>query len=214
VSGGSQRRRGRPVGILVSGSGTNMRALVHAAQAGEVHADVRVVISNRPGALALERAEALGIATAVVDHTAHSDRETFEEALADVLREHGVEVVCLAGFMRILGARFLDAFEGRVLNVHPSLLPAFPGLHAARKALDYGTRVAGCTVHLVTEEMDAGPILAQATVPVHEDDTEASLQARIQAEEHRVYPMALDWVCRGQVEVAGRRVLIRGRDGQ
>ena len=191
-----------------------MRALVHAAQAGEVHADVRVVISNRPGALALERAEALGIATAVVDHTAHSDRETFEEALADVLREHGVEVVCLAGFMRILGARFLDAFEGRVLNVHPSLLPAFPGLHAARKALDYGTRVAGCTVHLVTEEMDAGPILAQATVPVHEDDTEASLQARIQAEEHRVYPMALDWVCRGQVEVAGRRVLIRGRDGQ
>jgi phosphoribosylglycinamide formyltransferase-1 len=186
-----------------------MRALIHAAQQGEAGADVRVVISNRPGALALERARELGVDTAVVDHTAFTDRAEFEAALLENLLRHGVEVVCLAGFMRILGRAFIDAFEGRVLNVHPSLLPAFPGLHAARQALECGTRVAGCTVHLVTEEMDAGPILSQATVPVYEDDTEASLQARIQVEEHRVYPMALDWICQNRVVFEGRRARIQ-----
>ena len=191
-----------------------MRALVHAAQSGDVHASVRVVVSNRPGVLALERAEALGVPTAVVDHTLFSTRDEFEAALVTTLQSHGVEVVCLAGFMRILGKQFIDAFDGRVLNVHPSILPAFPGLHAARQALEYGTRVAGCTVHLVTEEMDAGPILCQATVPVHEGDTEATLQARIQVEEHRIYPEALEWLCRDRVSFEGRRAVVHApQDG-
>jgi len=195
-----------PVGILVSGSGSNMQAIVSAARMGEIPVEVAVVISNKPDAYALKRAEKENIPTVVVNHREFDSREGFEDALIAALREKGVQWVCLAGFMRLLTSRFIDAFPNRILNVHPALLPSFPGLHGAAQALDYGVKVTGCTVHLVTEEMDAGPIIAQSTVPVFDDDTEETLTARIQAEEHQLFPRALGWMCEGRGQVDGRAV--------
>lgn len=196
-----------PIAILISGRGSNMVSLVHAAREGRLSADVRVVLSNRPGAEGLRRAEALGVPTAVLDHRLFSTREAFDAALADELERRGVRYVALAGFMRVLTPVFLRRFPGRVLNIHPALLPAFPGMHAQRQALEYGVKVTGCTVHFVDEGVDTGPIVAQVPVLVEDDDTEETLAERILEHEHRLYPVALEAVLTGRVRIVGRRVL-------
>ncbi|HEY8211304.1 MAG TPA: phosphoribosylglycinamide formyltransferase [Myxococcaceae bacterium] len=193
-------------GVLVSGSGSNLQALIDAARAADYPAEIAVVISNVAGARALERARDAGIPTELIPHKGYAERSPFDQAVLEALRRHGVEICCLAGFMRILGKAFLRDFGGPVLNIHPALLPAFPGLHAVRQALDYGSKVAGCTVHLVDEGTDTGPVVAQAAVPVLPSDDEASLAARIQVEEHRIYPLALRQVAEGHAILQGRRV--------
>jgi len=197
------------VGVLVSGSGTNLQAILDAQTRGELgRARVVVVVSNVAGVRALERANAAGVATVVLSHKEYASRQAFDEALVATLRQHGVELVALAGFMRLLTPAFLGAFPQRVVNIHPALLPAFPGIHAQKQALDYGARVTGCTVHFVDEGCDTGPIIAQATVPVLDGDDEAALTARILAEEHRLYPAAIRAIAEGRVQVTGRRVTI------
>ncbi|MBI3182117.1 MAG: phosphoribosylglycinamide formyltransferase [Myxococcales bacterium] len=195
-------------GVLVSGGGTNLQALIDACAAPGFPAEIAVVISNVAEAFALERARKAGIATAVIDHKAFPSRDEFEAALVARLREHRADLVCLAGFMRLLGGTFLRQFPSRVLNIHPALLPAFPGLHGPRQALDYGVKIAGCTVHLVDEGTDTGPVVAQAAVPVLADDDEAKLAARILAEEHRLYPLALRWVAEGRLTIEGRKARV------
>lgn len=187
------------VAVLVSGSGTNLQALLDAAARPGCPFRVVAVISNRPGAKALERASAAGVPALVEDHKAHADRAAFERALLDRLAPHDVELVVLAGFMRVLGETFVRAFERRIVNVHPALCPAFPGLHAARQALLAGARITGCTVHLVDTGVDTGPILAQAAVPVLDGDDETSLQQRIQTQEHALLPRVLEAIARGDV---------------
>jgi phosphoribosylglycinamide formyltransferase-1 len=194
------------VAILISGRGSNMEALLDAMHAGAVPAEPAVVVSSRPEAAGLARAAERGVATAVVDPRAHRPRAEHERALLAVLREHGADLVCLAGYMRLLGATLVGAFPARMLNVHPSLLPAFPGLHAQRQALEHGVRVSGCTVHLVDEQCDHGPIVLQAAVPVLSGDSEESLAARILEQEHRIYPQALALLAQGRLRVAGRVV--------
>jgi len=207
-SGGSRQRRARkvPVAVLVSGRGSNLQALIAAAAERDFPAEIRVVISNNPNAGALQRAQAAKIPTVVVSHRDFDSRELFEDGLLEALEPYPVKIVCLAGFMRLLTARFLSAFPTGVLNIHPSLLPAFRGLNAPQQAFDYGVRVTGCTVHYVTEGMDEGPIIAQAAVPVYGDDSEETLTARVLAEEHRLYPLALKWVAEGRCHLQGRRV--------
>lgn len=195
----------RRIGVLVSGRGSNLQALIDAIGRGELRAVIAVVISNVPGVAALDRAAAAGIATRVLPHRDWSSREAYDEAVATALRDSGAELVCLAGFMRRLSARFLEVFDGPVLNVHPSLLPAFPGLDGPGQALAHGVKVAGCTVHLVTAELDAGPIVAQATVPVLPADTNETLAARILVEEHRLFPWAVARVLEGGWRIDGRR---------
>jgi phosphoribosylglycinamide formyltransferase 1 len=197
------------IGVLVSGSGTNLQAILDAQARGDLGAEVRVVISNKAGVRALERAAAAGVPSRVLPHKEFSSRESYDDALVAVLREHRVEIVALAGFMRLVTPRLLEAFPQRVVNIHPSLLPAFPGLHAQRQALEHGARVSGCTVHLVDSGLDSGPIIAQAAVPVLDGDDEAALTARILTEEHRLYPAALRAIAEGRVAVHGRRVVIK-----
>ncbi len=199
----------RRLGVLISGRGSNLQAIIDAIAAGRLTAEIAVVVSNRPNAPGLERARRAGIETAVVDHTKYGSREPCDRALVAVLRRHDVALVCLAGFMRLLGPAFVAAFPGRILNVHPSLLPAFPGLHGQEQAWRHGVRVAGATVHVVTPELDAGPIVEQAAVPVHDDDTPDTLAARILAEEHRIYPEAIGVVLDGGWRIEGRR-FVRG----
>ncbi|MFN7142877.1 MAG: phosphoribosylglycinamide formyltransferase [Myxococcota bacterium] len=194
-----------PVGVLVSGRGSNLQALLDAARDPSYPATIAKVVSNVPGAYALERAAAAGVPTAVVPSRGRP-REDFERDLLAALGP--VEWVCLAGFMRVLTSTFLDAFPHRVLNIHPALLPAFPGTHGPRQALEYGAAVAGATVHLVDIGVDTGPILAQGTVPVLPDDTEDTLAARILTVEHRLYPLALRWAAEGRVHVHGRHARI------
>jgi phosphoribosylglycinamide formyltransferase-1 len=198
------------LGVLASGRGSNLQAILDAIEAGRCPARVAVVVSDRAGAPALDRARRAGVKAVHLDPQAHADRVAFDRALLAVLTDHGVELVCLAGYMRILSPGFVAAFHGRILNVHPALLPAFPGLHAQRQALDYGVKVTGATVHLVDEGVDTGPIVLQAAVPLRDDDTEATLSARILVEEHRLYPEAIRLYAEGRLEVAGRRVRIRG----
>lgn len=196
-----------PLGILISGRGSNMVALVEAARDGRLSADIRIVVSNRPDAPGLQKAQELGVPTLALDHRAFPSRESFDQALADELEARGVVFVALAGFMRVLTPVFLRRFPNRVLNIHPALLPSFPGVHAQRQALEYGVKITGCTVHFVDEGVDTGPIVAQVAVPVFDDDTEETLSARILEQEHRVYPMALEAVITRQVRIEGRRVL-------
>ncbi|HSD10781.1 MAG TPA: phosphoribosylglycinamide formyltransferase [Candidatus Binatia bacterium] len=196
------------LGILASGSGTNLQAIIDAIENGQVPAEIRVVVCNRPGAKALERAERHGLPIEVVDHKAFPSREAFDERVVDVLRKKEVELVCLAGFDRLLSPVFVRAFPERILNIHPALLPAFPGLHAQRQALDYGVRIAGCTVHIVDEKTDHGPIVIQAAVPVYSDDTADSVTERILAEEHRIYAEAICLFAEDRIRVEGRRVRI------
>lgn len=197
------------VGILISGRGSNMTALVTAMRDGRVPADPAVVVSNVPGAGGLALAAGWGIPTAVVDHRGVKPREAHERAVIEVLSEHGVDIVCLAGYMRRLSPLFVAAFPARVLNVHPALLPSFPGLDAQQAALAYGVKVAGCTVHLVDDQVDHGPIVLQAEVPVLDDDTAATLAARILEREHAIYPQALALLAAGRLDIDGRRVRIR-----
>ena len=196
------------VGVLASGSGSNLQALLDAAAGGRLAARIAVVICNVPGAGALERARNAGVPAVCLPHCDYPTREAFEAAVEETLRAHGVELVVLAGFMRILGGAFVRRWWGKLVNVHPALLPSFPGTHGARQALDAGVRITGCTVHLVDEGTDTGPILAQAAVPVLPDDTEASLQARIQAQEHRLLPWAVDLFARGLVKIEGRTITL------
>jgi phosphoribosylglycinamide formyltransferase-1 len=187
------------LGVLASGSGTNLQAILDAIATGKLDARVAVVVSNVAGAGALERARAAGVPTVVVDHTKHETRRSFDAALVDVLRASGVEWVVLAGFMRLLTDVLLDAFPMRVVNIHPALLPAFPGVHAQRQALEYGVRVTGCTVHLVDRGTDTGPIVAQAAVPVREGDDEETLRLRILKREHELLPRVLQWIAEGRL---------------
>jgi len=204
----SQAPRKVRLGVLVSGNGTNLQALLDAGATPDFPAEVAVVISNVGTAYALERARLAGVPSVVVDHRPFPDRTAFEQQLLAVLAEHRVEVVCLAGFLRLLGSTFLSAFPQRVLNVHPALLPAFPGMHGVRQALEHGAKLAGCTVHLVDEGTDTGPILAQAAVPVLSTDDEKTLARRIQMEEHRLYPLVVRLLAEGKVRLEGRVVKV------
>lgn len=200
----------RRLGVLVSGRGSNLQALIDAIGHGDLDASIAVVISNVPGAGALDKAAAAGIETLVMPHRDWPSREAYDAALGQALVDRGVGLVCLAGFMRRLSARFLEVFPGPVLNVHPSLLPAFPGLDAAGQAIAHGVKVAGCTVHLVTPELDAGPIVLQAAVPVEPDDTPDALAARILVQEHRLFPRAVSRVLAGGWRLDGRRFVEAG----
>jgi phosphoribosylglycinamide formyltransferase-1 len=195
----------RRLGVLISGRGSNLQSIVDAINTRRLDATIAVVISNRADAAGLSRAREAGIEAMHIDPRSYADREAYDRVLADTLRARDVGVVCLAGFMRLVGAPLLEAFRGRILNIHPSLLPAFPGLDAQRQALDHGARISGATVHLVTADLDGGPILMQAAVPVEEDDTVETLSARILAEEHRIYPEAISRLLGGGWTVDGRR---------
>ena len=196
-----------PIAILISGRGTNMTALVRAAASGTLNADIRLVLSNKADAAGLEFADAAGIRTLVLSHRDFATREDYDRALVAHLREAGVQYVALAGFMRILTHEFLGPFAGRVINIHPAILPSFPGTHAQKQALDYGVKVSGCTVHFVDEGTDTGIIIAQQTVPVLDGDDEDSLSARILAQENELYPQALNDVLCGRISVVGRRTI-------
>jgi len=196
------------IGVLVSGSGSNLQSILDACAAGKMKARVACVISNKADAFGLERARLAGIPALHLDHRAYSGRESYDEALVATLREFDVALVALAGFMRIITPVLLEAFPMAVMNIHPALLPAFPGLHAQRQALEYGAKVAGCTVHFVDPGTDTGPIIIQAAVPVAEDDTEHTLSARIQKEEHRIYPEAIRLFAEGRLDLNGRRVAV------
>ena len=195
----------RRLGVLISGRGSNLQALIDAIADGRLDASIAVVISNVAGAGGLDRARNAGIETAVIDHRGWPSRDDYDRALVEELRARDVEVVCLAGFMRKIGPAFFAAFPDAIVNIHPSLLPSFPGLHAQAQALAHGVQVSGVTVHLVTPELDAGPIIVQRAVPVLENDTEETLAARILVEEHKAYPEAVQRVLDGQWKVAGRR---------
>jgi len=191
------------LGVLASGRGSNFAAILDAIEAEELPATVVIVVSDRPDALALERARLHGIATAVVVPRDYPDRQTFDLAVVERLQTAGVQLVVLAGFMRLVTPAFLAAFPGRVLNIHPALLPSFPGLHAQRQAIEYGVRISGCTVHVVDEGVDTGPILLQRAVEVHDDDDEESLAARILVEEHQAYPEVIRRIATGEIRIAG-----------
>jgi phosphoribosylglycinamide formyltransferase 1 len=198
---------GERVAVLVSGSGTNLQALIDEPT---LRPHLELVLADRPGIHAIDRAEAAGIATAVVDPAGSTTRDDFDRAVLDTLREHGIDVVVSAGYMRVLGKPVLDAFGGRVLNVHPALLPSFPGTHAVRDALEHGVRVTGVTVHLVDEGTDTGPIVLQEAVEVRTDDDWDSLEPRIHEVEHRLLPRALRALLDGRIAVDGRHVTIEG----
>lgn len=197
-----------PLGVLISGSGTNLQAIIDAVEEKSLDAIIRVVISNREDAFGLVRARKHSIPSEVVDHRKFPTREAYDQALIEILQAREVELVILAGFMRLLSPLFVKAFSNRIMNIHPALLPAFPGLHAQRKALEHGVRFSGCTVHFVNEECDQGPIIIQAVVPVFPDDTEESLSARILKEEHSIYPKAIQLYSEGRLRVVGRKVSV------
>jgi phosphoribosylglycinamide formyltransferase-1 len=199
----------RRLGVLISGRGSNLQAIIDAIAAGRLNARIALVISNRPEARGLGRAEVAGIETEVLPHTAFPTREAYDRALVHALCAAGVELVCLAGFMRLLGPAFIAAFPRAVLNIHPSLLPSFPGVDAVRQAIEHGVKLSGATVHFVTEELDAGPIVLQAAVPVEDGDTAESLAQRILVEEHRIYPEAIGTILDGGWRLDGRRFVGR-----
>ena len=194
------------IAILASGSGTNAQAMMDKAAAGVLDVDIRPVLSNRPGAGVLERARKAGVPRAVLDHAAFADRAAHEAAMVERIRESDAEFIVLAGYMRLLTPLFLGAFPGRVLNIHPALLPSFPGTHGGADALAYGVKLSGCSVHFVEEEMDGGPLIIQAAVPVTAGEPLEALMPRIHAMEHRIYPQALQWLAQGRLRVEGRQV--------
>ena len=198
------------IGVLISGRGSNLQALIDSVVSGALRATVAVVISNSADAPGLGRATKAGIETLVISHRAYDGRAAFDRALVRALVERQVELVCLAGFMRLLGPEFCSAFPNRVVNIHPSLLPAFPGVDAQAQAIRHGVKVSGATVHLVTPELDAGPIVQQAAVVVHDDDSSASLAARILAVEHTIYPQAVERLLHEPWRLDGRRLVFAG----
>jgi phosphoribosylglycinamide formyltransferase-1 len=198
------------LGVLISGTGSNLQAIIDAILRGEIKAEIRLVISNRPDAQGLERARRHGIETAVIEHRKFPSREDFDRALLTALRDRSVELVALAGFMRLLSSVMLDAFPGRIMNIHNSLLPSFPGIHGPKDAIEYGVKIAGCTVFFVTPGVDVGPVIVQAAVPVLPGDDEARLAARILQQEHRIFPHAISLFQQGCLEIQGRRVIVKG----
>jgi phosphoribosylglycinamide formyltransferase-1 len=199
------------LGILISGRGSNFEAIANSIARKKLDAEIAIVISNRANAPGIEIARERGIPLRIIP-SAGMDRETYDKLLIDELQTHEVDLVCLAGFMRLLSADFIRAFPNRVLNIHPSLLPAFTGLDAQRQALDYGVRITGCTVHFVDEYLDSGPIIVQSAVPVLDSDTVETLSARILLQEHLIYPKAIGYIVDGRVKIEGRRVTIREDD--
>jgi phosphoribosylglycinamide formyltransferase 1 len=197
------------IGVLVSGSGSNLQSIMDACERKEIDGQVSIVISNLPGVYALERAQEKGIPTKVVSHAEHPNRENFDEELVIILKGYQVDLVVLAGFMRVLTPTFLRQFPGRVMNIHPALLPSFPGLGVRQKAIDYGVRFSGCTVHFVDEGVDTGPIIIQAVVPVYPEDTEDLLKERILRLEHKIYPEAIELFAQGRLSTKGRKVFIK-----
>src|ERR1700756_2773802 len=196
------------IGVLLSGRGSNFEALADSVSAGGIpNAEIAVVVSNKPGAPGLERAAARSIPSRAIPSTG-LEREAYDRQVAAVLHEHKVDLICLAGYMRLLSPFFIAAFPQRILNIHPSLLPSFPGLESQKQALDYGVKLAGCTVHFVDENLDAGPIVLQAGGPVEDDDTEDTLSARILKEEHRIYSEAVEIVLQGKYKIEERRVIL------
>ncbi|MBT3793286.1 MAG: phosphoribosylglycinamide formyltransferase [Rhodospirillales bacterium] len=200
------------IGVLISGSGTNLQALLDAAGASDYPGEIKLVISNKADAHGLERARKAGVETRVIPHGDFPDRERFDDALDGALRDAGCELICLAGFMRILTDKFVTDWDERMLNIHPSLLPAFRGLDVHQRTLNAGVRITGCTVHFVQPELDAGPIIVQGAVPVRSQDDEKSLAARILAVEHRIYPLAVRLIGEGRVRVENGRVIIDDTD--
>ena len=198
------------IAVLISGSGTNLQSIIDAVEAKKLAAKIELVLSNKADAFGLERAKKHGIPTEVLDHKAYPSREHYDQAVVDRLQTCGVELVVLAGFMRLLSPVFIKAYSNRIMNIHPALLPSFPGLQVQKKAVEYGVRFAGCTVHFVNEECDEGPIIIQAVVPVFADDTEESLAARILEQEHRIYPRAIQLYAENRLHVVGRKVLVDG----
>lgn len=196
------------LGVLVSGSGSNLQAIIDNIEASRLSAEIKVVISNEPEAYGLVRAENHHIRTMVVNHRDYDSREAFDQGLVTALKENGVELVILAGFMRVITPTFLKAFHNRILNIHPALLPAFPGVHVWQEAIDYGVKFSGCTVHFVDEGTDTGPIIIQSVVPVLDDDDADSLSARILKQEHKIYSRAIQLFAQGRLEIEGRRVKI------
>lgn len=196
------------LGVLCSGRGTDLQSIIDAIGRGEVDATIAVVLTDKPDAYALTRAETAGIRAVCIDRKQYEGREPFEKALVAVLEEAGVTLVVLAGFMRILTPYFVRHFAGRIMNIHPALLPSFPGAHAHRDVLAYGVKISGCTVHFVDEGTDSGPIILQAAVPVLDDDTEETLGARVLEQEHIIYPKAIQLYCEGRLKVEGRHVRI------
>jgi phosphoribosylglycinamide formyltransferase-1 len=197
------------IGVLVSGSGSNLQSIIDACDRGEIDGEVAVVISNVADAYALKRAEKKSIPAIVVPHADYPNRQYFDEEIARTLEKYQVDLVALAGFMRVLSTDFLNKFPGRIMNIHPALLPSFPGLGVRQKAIDHGVRFSGCTVHFVDNGVDTGPIIIQAVVPVYPDDTEDELKDRILALEHRIYPKAIQLFAQGDLEIVGRKVFIR-----
>ena len=198
------------VGVLVSGNGSNLQALIDSCASPDHPAEIVLVLSNRPGVRALERATAADIPATVIDHRNYADRASFDLEVQKALDGAAVDVICLAGFMRLLTTEFVEHWSGRIINIHPSLLPSFKGLNVQQRAIDAGARFSGCTVHFVTPEIDVGPIIQQAVVPIHQHDTGETLAARILVQEHRIYPACLKWLAEGRVRIDGERVYLDG----
>ena len=198
------------IGVLVSGSGSNLQSIMDACDRGEIDGEVAIVISNIDGAYALTRAENKSVPARVIRHKEYPDRKSFDEQIKRTLEEYQVDLVALAGFMRVLTPGFLESFPGRVINIHPALLPSFPGLDVRQKAIDHGVRFSGCTVHFVDAGVDTGPIIIQAVVPVYPDDTEDELKDRILKLEHKIYPKAIQLFSQGALKIVGRKVFVQG----
>lgn len=197
------------LGVLISGRGSNLQAIIEACAARKIPAKVAVVISNDPLAPGLERAKKHNIPAVVIDNRNFQDKNTYELEIVKVLQQHEVSLVCLAGYMRIVGQVLLEHFPHKIVNIHPSLLPSFPGLHAQQQALDHGVTVTGCTVHFVDSGCDTGPIIIQSAVPVKENDTEETLSARILEQEHHIYPLAIEFIARDKLTIEGRKVKLK-----
>ncbi|PIP72359.1 MAG: phosphoribosylglycinamide formyltransferase [Nitrospinae bacterium CG22_combo_CG10-13_8_21_14_all_47_10] len=193
--------------VLVSGRGSNLQAIIDSIEKNALQAEIALVISNVKTAYALERARKHGLEGLFLDPKSYPDRNSYEQALVERIQSKSVNLVCLAGYMRVLGKYFIEAFSGRIINIHPSLLPAFPGLNVQKRALEHGARFSGCTVHFVNEEVDGGPIIMQAVVPVFDEDDEASLSERILEQEHIIYPQAIQLILADKLTLSGRRVL-------
>jgi len=200
--------KNKNLGVLASGRGSNLQSIMDACAAGQIPARVAVVISDKKDAYALERARCAGIPALHVDLSNFTGKAAYEKEIVNILQNHGVDLVCLAGYMRLVGRTLLAAYPNRIMNIHPALLPAFPGLHAQEQAWQYGVKYSGCTVHFVDEGMDTGPIIMQAVVPVHDDDTAGTLADRILEQEHRIYPEAIKLYCQNRLEIKGRKVYI------
>jgi len=206
-------KKKHPIAVMISGGGTNLQSIIDSCEKGAIPCEVVLVISNRENAFGLTRAKNHGIKGVFLDHREFPSREAFEERLISLIEESGAELVCLAGFMRVLTPLFVNHFRGRLMNIHPALLPSFPGTHGQKQALDYGVRFSGATVHFVDEGTDTGPIIVQAVVPVYEDDTEDSLGARILTQEHKIYPFAIRCFFENRLEIRGRKVFLKESRG-